>query len=223
MGGVHDMGGLQGFGPVETLEPETPGFHARWHGRMFALSRLLRRALPFGGDHVRRDIERMEPAHYLASSYYEKWFAGNYANVKALGVVSDEELAGGPLQPLPATLPRQAMMTAAEVGSFIFGGMPSLKTDYQRPQRFRVGQQVRTLKHGIAGHTRLPRYARNQIATIEAVRGAFTLADANAAGVPRTEWVYLASFTARDLWGAEAGEGDSVTLDLWESYLEPLS
>jgi nitrile hydratase len=188
---------------------------------MFALSRVLRAALPMGGDHVRRDIERMEPAHYLASSYYEKWFEGNFTCLKGLGAISDEELAGGPLRPLPPAIARPGTLRAAEARRFIFQGLPALKSDFQAPRRFAVGERIRTRKHGIAGHTRLPRYARNQPGLVGAVRGAFTLADANAAGRPHVEWCYLVIFQARDLWGEEAAAGDEVTLDLWESYLEP--
>ncbi len=220
MDGVHDMGGLQGFGRIETDEPETTRFHASWHGRMFGLSRVLRATLPMGGDHVRRDIERMEPAHYLASSYYEKWFEGNFTCLKGLGVVSDAELAGDPLAPLPPALGQPKTLRPADTEAFIVGGLPGLKRDFQAPQRFAVGQRIRTLAHGIAGHTRLPRYARNQPGVIGAVRGAFTLADANAAGRPHVEWCYLVVFQARDLWGEEAAAGDEVTLDLWDSYLE---
>ena len=204
MDGVHDMGGLQGFGPIATDEPEDPRFHAAWHGRMFAISRALRAALPMGGDHVRRDIERMDPAHYLASSYYEKWFEGNFA-----------------WAPLPPALGEPRTLAPERTAAFIFGGLPGLKADFQAPRRFAVGQRVRTQAHGIAGHTRLPRYARNCQGTVEALRGAFTLADANAAGRPRTEWCYLVAFSARELWGEEAAAGDEVTLDLWESYLLP--
>lgn len=221
MDGVHDMGGMQGFGPVATDEPEDTRFHAEWHGRMFALSRVLRAALPMGGDHVRRDIERMEPAHYLASSYYEKWFEGNFACLKGLGVVSDAELAGGPLAPLPPGLGQPKPLTAEGAPAFIRGGLPGLKADHAAPRRFAVGDRVRTQSHGIAGHTRLPRYARGCLGRVDAVRGAFTLADANAAGRPRTEWCYLVVFAARELWGEEAAAGDDVTLDLWESYLLP--
>ena len=85
---------------------------------------------------------------------------------------------------------------------------------------FKSGDRIRTIAHGIAGHTRLPRYARGQPGLIEAGLGSFVLADANAAGRPRAEWVYRVAFEARDLWGEEARAGDTVTLDLWESYLE---
>ncbi len=220
MDGVHDMGGLEGFGRIED-EPETMGFHAGWHGLMFALSRVVRYTLPFGGDHVRQAVERMEPSHYLNASYYEKWLEGNIACLKAVGVVTEEELAGEPLQPLPAKLGRPKAMTAEVAPGFIFGGMTANRKPPQTAPRFAAGARVRTVPHGIPGHTRLPRYARDRAGVIEALYGAFVLADANAAGQPRTEWCYRIAFTARELWGEEAHEGDSVTLDVWESYLEP--
>ena len=219
MDGIHDMGGLQGFGRVVD-EPESIGFHADWHGRMFALSRVVRYTLPFGGDHVRQAIERMEPGHYLNASYYAKWLEGNIACLKAVGVISEEELAGGPLKPLPDTLDPPKAMTPERAPGFIFGGMTSDRMPPAAPPRFAIGEAVRTIAFGIPGHTRLPRYARDRRAVIEAFSGAFVLADANAAGAPRTEWTYRIAFSARELWGAEAAEGDSVTLDVWESYLE---
>lgn len=223
MDGIHDLGGMQGFGRIAD-EPESMGFHADWHGRMFALSRVVRYALPFGGDHVRQAIERMEPGHYLNSSYYEKWLEGNVACLEAAGAVSEAELAGGPLQDLPPRLGTPRKLTADLAAGLIYGGMHGDRTPPRAPPRFAAGEAVRTIPHGHAGHTRLPRYARAMPARIEAVLGAFVLADANAAGNPRTEWSYRVAFRARDLWGAEAeDDGDSVVLDLWDSYLEASS
>ena len=103
MDGIHDMGGMHGFGPVDPADDGIV-FHGAWEGRMFALSRVVRFNLSFGGDHVRREIERMNPTHYLSSGYYEKWLEGNLALLKELFVagklkcVIDEvyTLSGGP-------------------------------------------------------------------------------------------------------------------------------
>jgi nitrile hydratase len=111
-------------------------------------------------------------------------------------------------------------MTAEEAPGFIFGGMADSPLRPDRSPSFKSGDRIRTIPHGIAGHTRLPRYARGQPGYIEAKLGSFVLADANAAGAPRAEWLYRVAFDSRDLWGAEAAAGDSVVLDLWESYLE---
>ena len=40
MDGVHDMGGMHGFGKVEP-EPNEPVFHAPWEGRALALNRAM--------------------------------------------------------------------------------------------------------------------------------------------------------------------------------------
>jgi hypothetical protein len=90
--------------------------------------------------------------------------------------------------------------------------------------RFAPGDRVRTRALDPDRHTRLPRYARGCTGRIVAVTGAWPLADDVARRrtepdvEPRVEPVYTVAFAARELWG----EGDhEVTLDLWESYLEP--
>jgi nitrile hydratase len=40
MNGVHDMGGMDGFGAV-VPEQDEPVFHADWERRLFALSQAL--------------------------------------------------------------------------------------------------------------------------------------------------------------------------------------
>ena len=40
MNGVHDMGGMHGFGKVEP-EPNEPVFHAPWEGRVLAMQRAM--------------------------------------------------------------------------------------------------------------------------------------------------------------------------------------
>jgi nitrile hydratase subunit beta len=86
--------------------------------------------------------------------------------------------------------------------------------------QFRVGDAVLARSVDPDHHTRLPRYARGQRGEVAEVQGVWPVADdrARACPEPRTEAVYTVRFAARDLWG----EGDHwVTLDLWESYLEP--
>src|SRR5262245_47843020 len=76
MDGVHDLGGMHGFGPVER-EADEPPFHAPWEAAVVAimLSTLGHHGL-YNIDEFRHGIERMEPAHYLASSYFEHWLDG---------------------------------------------------------------------------------------------------------------------------------------------------
>ena len=43
MNGVHDMGGMDGFGKVE-VEPKEPMFHAGWEARVLAMVRASQAA-----------------------------------------------------------------------------------------------------------------------------------------------------------------------------------
>lgn len=85
--------------------------------------------------------------------------------------------------------------------------------------RFAPGSRVRARAGDPAHHTRIPRYVRGHVGEVVAVEGTAKLPDDRVRGLaePRTEPVYTVRFAARDLWG----EGThSVTVGLWESYLE---
>jgi nitrile hydratase len=89
--------------------------------------------------------------------------------------------------------------------------------------RFAPGQPVRARLHAAPGHTRLPIYARGRLGIVHALRGRFPLADELArTGKAEKEALYSVCFTARDLWGEDAGD-HLVYLDLFESYLTEVS
>ena len=67
MNGVHDLGGLHGFGPV-VREPNEPVFHADWERKNFGLLEVLGCDGHFNIDEIRHGIERMGP-DYLNTSY----------------------------------------------------------------------------------------------------------------------------------------------------------
>lgn len=222
MDGIHDLGGMHGFGRVERAADE-PVFHAVWEARIFALTLAVPYSVRFSDDHFRRTMEWMPPADYLSATYYERWLATLTALLQESGVVTRSELEGGPLQALPdGVLPP---LPADNVSAAIAAGASQAVPDApDAAHRFKAGDRIRTRRHGSAGHTRLPRYARGRLGTIAAERGSFVLADANAAGLGRVpEQLYSVEFTARELWGDEASPTDTVRLDLWDSYLEPVS
>ena len=96
---VHDMGGIDGMGPVEP-EPDEPVFHAPWEGRVFGLRRLL---VPWGlggnWGSFRFAQECVPAADYLRFSYYERWFTALVNLLRANGVVTEAELANGSADP----------------------------------------------------------------------------------------------------------------------------
>src|SRR5262249_59108447 len=73
--GIHDLGGMQGFGAV-AHSPAEPVFHERWEATARALLEGVAAAGQASGGEVRHSIERMDPGHYLTSSYYEHLLAG---------------------------------------------------------------------------------------------------------------------------------------------------
>ena len=136
------------------------------------------------------------------------------------GLVSLEELSSG--QPDPAAPKAEPALKAAAVTPLLRRGGPS-ERDIQAAPRFTVGQKLRTSTASPKGHTRLPLYARGRVGEVLLHHGAHVLPDSNAHfRGENPQHLYAVRFSARELWGPDAAARDSVTLDLWESYLEPL-
>ena len=91
MDGVHDLGGLDGFGPV-TAPPSEPVFAEDWERRALRVMMATIIGLDPGGARFRHSIERMDPGHYLTSSYYEHWLTGMSTLLVEAGKTSSEEL-----------------------------------------------------------------------------------------------------------------------------------
>ena len=75
MNGVHDMGGMHGFGPIER-EADEPVFHYRWEARTFALRQACGALGKWNIDMSRHANERMPAEEYLPATYYERWLSG---------------------------------------------------------------------------------------------------------------------------------------------------
>lgn len=195
MNGVHDLGGMQGFGPIEREEDE-PVFHERWEGRVRAMTVIGLRIGLYNLDEFRWAVERMDPASYLSASYYEKWLDAIERLYVEKGVLGREEVQ------------RRTRPVAS-------GLQPA------HPPRFGAGDEVVARNVHRRGHTRLPRYVRGRRGVIHRVRAAYVLPDKNAMGRgAHPEYVYSVRFEARELWGEDAPAGDAVYIDLWESYLQ---
>jgi nitrile hydratase beta subunit len=214
MNGVHDMGGMDGFGPVVREENE-PVFHADWEGRVAALAALL--IWRVNADEARHAIERIPPERYLASSYYERWLAGAETLVIERGIVTREELIakqGVAIDPNLTANPVPAR------------GPSPVKAKKPSSPRFAKGDRVRARNINPAGHTRLPRYARGKAGVVARDWGVFVFPDTNAhhAGT-KPQHCYSVAFDARELWGksAKANSRERVFIDLWEDYLEPVA
>src|SRR5271155_2349914 len=217
MNGVHDMGGMDGFGPV-VPEKNEPVFHAEWERRMFGLVLPLVRATQSSFDEFRHAIERIPPAQYLASSYYERWLAAAESLLVERGVVTREELLAK----------EDASIDPALIANAVPARGPAAVKDksLKKPPRARFvkGDRVRGRNLNPSGHTRLPRYVRGKSGVVARDWGVFDFADTKAhrAGA-KPQHCYSVAFDARELWGKSANSRERVYIDLWEDYLEPIA
>jgi nitrile hydratase beta subunit len=218
MNGIHDMGGMHGMGPIRH-ESNEPVFHEAWEGRVHAMNRALGAWGRWNIDAGRYGIERLPPADYLRMSYYEKWLVRNIEMLVERGLVTQQEMETA--QPAPGSQMSTPPLTAAAVPD-----IAARRGNFMRPQadaitRFQINDRVRARKINPEGHTRLPRYARDKEGIIARHHGIFVFPDANAHFLgEQPEHLYSVRFAARELWGDAASEGDSVYIDLWDSYLE---
>ena len=209
------MGGMHGMGAV-VPEPEGPPFHAGWEERVHAMVV----ASPTRGniDAGRHQRERIPGPTYLAMTYYERWFEALRQMLVAGGFVTSGELATARADPAaPRASPRLA---PADVPAALARQGSYLRESSAAPA-FAVGDRVRVRNLHPTGHTRLPRYVRGRVGVIERHHGAHVFPDVHAHGGgddPRP--LYTVRFTARELWGPDAAPRDTVSLDLWEPYLE---
>jgi nitrile hydratase len=218
MNGVHDMGGMHGFGPIVREENE-PLFHAPWEGRVRAMVTLSRDRGYYTIDAHRHGIERMEPAHYLRAPYFERWLTSLEINLIEHGFLRVDEvdarteyLRQHPEAPLLHN--GDVAPARAETDEDAYPLLPA--------SRFAVGDAVVTRSVHPYGHTRLPRYARGKRGMIERLHGAQTFPDTNAHGLGKNpQPLYTVRFDAGELWGESAEPRQTVSIDLWESYLEP--
>jgi nitrile hydratase len=218
MNGIHDMGGMHGMGPVR---PETrePVFHHAWEGRVFALDAAMRAWRKWNIDAGRYEIELIPPADYLRQSYYERWLARLVQLMIKRGLVTREEVEAG--RPAAGSTKAAPPLTAEGVPAMARSGALASR-DAAVAARFTVNQRVRARTMHPAGHTRLPRYVRGKIGTVERDHGVYVFPDSNALFLGENpQHVYSVRFAARELWGDQASSRDAVYLDLWDDYLEP--
>jgi nitrile hydratase subunit beta len=219
MNGVHDMGGMQNFGAIPREENE-PIFHAPWEGRIWALRQALKPWGKWNADASRHAMSMITPGEYLRMSYYERQAAALIELLVTSGLATRAEIESGQaeLESPKASPP----LTADQVPLVIAKGHPA-RRDVSVPGRFQVGQPVRARNINPVGHTRLPRYARGKLGTIERDHGVFVFPDSNAHFLgEQPQHVYAVRFAALELWGEQAGAGprDAVYIDLWDEYLE---
>jgi nitrile hydratase subunit beta len=215
--GVHDMGGMHGFGPVEP-EPGEPVFHAEWERRAFALTLAMGATGQWTLDAARFAREDWAAPVYLSRTYYEMWLAGLERLLAERDLVSAEEVAAG----RPLTDARLLDPVGPDAAARMLRSGGPTNREAPRPARFGAGDRVRARNLNPATHTRLPRYVRGHAGTVVLVHGCHVFPDVNAhGGGEDPQWLYTVRFDGRDLWGPDSDPTVAVSVDAFEPYLEP--
>ncbi|MCB1377608.1 MAG: nitrile hydratase subunit beta [Alphaproteobacteria bacterium] len=216
MNGPHDLGGMMGFGPV-IHEADEPVFHEDWEPRAFAINLAMGVTGLWNIDEARHARERLPPALYWNSSYYEMRHYALENQLEDLGLVTGEERAAGRSLSAPKSLKR--VPDAAMASAILARGGPAGRA-CNRPAGFAIGDTVRTRNIHPSGHTRLPRYLRGHVGRIVRIHGTHVFPDSSAHGMgDDPQWLYAVEFAAAVVFGKDSS--DMIVADLWEPYLEP--
>ena len=203
MDGMHDLGGKQGFGRVRYTLDAQP-FHAEWEVRANSLYAYAVRCGVFNMDEYRHAIERMEPRHYVAASYYERSLTGLATLCVDKGLASPEELE-----------------KRAQGGFPLAGQIAAGRTNMVGRQAFQPGDRVRVRDEHVAGHVRMPGYIRGKCGVVVGVSPPYPFPDAHAHGVDAVdEPTYDVRFRTEDLW-PDTSDSALVHVAVFESYLQP--
>jgi nitrile hydratase subunit beta len=200
--GMHDLGGKQGFGAVRYTVDAQP-FHEPWEVRVNSLYGLAVRRGIFNMDEYRHAIERMDPRHYLAASYYERSLTGLATLLVEKGVVTREELEKRAQGRFPLAAP----------------SAPG-RTNLPTRECFHPGDRVRVRTDYVSGHVRMPAYIRGKTGVVVSESPAYPFPDAHAHGVEaQDEPTYDVRFRSEDLW-SDSADAALVHVGVFQSYLE---
>jgi nitrile hydratase subunit beta len=215
--GIHDMGGMQGFGHVQQPSAAPP-FAEPWEGKAFVIGALAARIAGTNLHAFRHAIERVPPREYLAG-YWNRWTIGAQTMMEDSGIITDEEvraraarLSGRDVPEPQPPVPHKPQMPS--------GGAGNLRP-LDTPPAFAVGDRVRVADLHRTGHTKLPRYVRRRTGTVTALQPSQVFPDTAAHFVGENpQHCYTVDFDSRELWGPDA-EPFRLSIDLFEPYLEP--
>ena len=204
MNGVHDLGGMHGFGPIEREENE-PLFHAEWEARVWGHGTASccagvfhdRRAPPWHRAHgagrllarvLLRALARLSRVHPDGPGYRRP----------------HAELDARIELPAPAARRSRREWICQRGPATGAAGAPAIATAHCAALRGgRCGNDAPTSIRLVTRE--LPRYARGKRGAIQGFYGAQTFPDTNAHGLgEQPQPLYNVRFEARELWGDSA-------------------
>lgn len=203
---------MVGFGAIRASRADDEVFCHGWERRAMGMTFMSFVKGVSNGGEFRHSIERMEPAHYLSSRYYEHWFTALVTRLIEKGVIDHagfdklEDAAGGPI-PLSRFVHPAAVDEALALVDVTPAPVPA------------VGDRVRVTASPRVGHTRCPAYVRGRVGDVVRVDRETSVADLEAhTEARRIEAVCSVRFASTELWGPTA-EAAQVHVDLSVSYL----
>ena len=218
------MGGRYGDGEIQPASINDKNFKEKWHSRALAVTLATGSLKQWNLDMSRHARECLPPKDYCAFSYYDKWISALANLLVNKGVISADEF----LDPIRKTHPLSSRkLLVADVAGGLSKGAPTSRSAVDSP-KFLVGQRVKTRravnKFISGGHTRLPKYVEKCEGKIEIYHGAHVFPDTHAHNLgEQPEHLYTVSFLASELWESPENPSDTLCVDIWESYLEPMN
>jgi nitrile hydratase subunit beta len=224
--GIHDIGGYHNLGPITTKDDVV--FHEDWEGLTFSLLLVSGVQGTWALDEFRHIIEQMRPSEYLETPYYVHWLHAIEELCVRDGFVTRDELAerqqavrdGKPLPEITGEPDPEVVEKLREGARGIaYVGLGARRPD--QPQAFMAGDRIRARTRAVPGHTRLPWFVWGRPGVVLSYSGTYPLPDtvAHRKG-ENPEPTYAVRFEGKDLWGPGAEPGTSVTMDLFESYMD---
>ena len=217
-------------------------FHARWEGRVVALTGATGGTFVPNVDKFRHAIERMDPVEYLSAGYYGRWLRAIETRLVEAGELepgavdrrarelaarsragrSERRSAAARVRATRRRLPMRRTPADPRRRRTSVRGRAIVARSIDAP-RFAAGDAVSRAHDHPAGHTRLPRYVRGKTRAHRVRLRRLRLPRHQRARPRRVAAaVYCVAFRGEELWGADAEPGTCVHLDLFETYLEPV-
>lgn len=226
MDGIHDCGGMDGYGPVQYQRDE-PVFHYEWEGRVLSVLTWLHLKGISWWDKSRFYREKMGNEDYvneIRRSYYTHWLSTAERLLVDERIVTEQErrhrveeiLEGRYVDRNPSKEfdPAEIEKAIEELHKPRSLVLPGPKPSYKE------GERVLVKNMNPSGHTRCPKYVRNRVGEIVMSHGPQIYPDSSWAGLGADpQPLYTVSFSAKDLWGDDGNPRDTIYVDLWEPYL----
>ena len=200
-GGYHDIGGVEGTGPVLVASADRP--HAHWEKRIHALCGVLVSKGLLSVDEMRRGWEQLQPEAYSKMSYYEKWASSITKIMLERGVLSEASLEAQ----------RGPEVESDTVVRFFPGDVVRVKREEEFRTRWRKP------------HLRTPGYCHGCHGVVERVAGVFSSPEALAFGgrdlaAQGSQPLYRVRFRQSDLWPGGSESTDTVDVEIYQNWLE---